>query len=122
MDWRYKVQLAVGFGLAVTVLAYTLREPISALDDWGYLGAFIINGISSATVILPAPGAAVIAIMAQDLHPFLVGLAAGLGGAIGGSTAYIAGLVASSKPRRNQRHRRLRGFMKRLGGPVIFVG
>ena len=122
MDWRYKVQVAVGFCLAVTVLAFALRERISTLGDWGYLGAFIINGISNATVILPAPGGAVIAIMAQDFNPFLVGLAAGLGGTIGGSTAYFAGFVASGIPRRRQRHRRLQGFMKRLGGPVIFVG
>lgn len=121
MDWRYKVQITVGFCLAMIALTYLLRERISDLGDWGYLGAFVINGISNATIILPAPGGAVIAIMAQDFNPVLIGIASGLGGTIGGSTAYFAGLATSSNVRRSKWFRRLEQMMRRFGGLIIFV-
>ena len=121
MGWHYKVLLTIGFSLAIILATYLLRERISSLGNWGYLGAFIVNGISSATIILPAPGGAVIAIMAQDFNPLLIGIAAGLGGTIGGSTAYIAGLINSGRSRNTRWLRWLKRVMKRFGGIVIFT-
>jgi uncharacterized membrane protein YdjX (TVP38/TMEM64 family) len=121
VDWRYKVQLTIGFCLVIILATYLLRERISALGDWGYLGAFIINGISNATIVLPAPGGAVIAIMAQDFNPLLIGIAAGLGGTLGGSTAYIAGLINSGSARNTTWFRWLRRLMGSIGGIVIFT-
>ncbi len=121
MDWRYKVQLTIGICLAIILATYLLRERIYALGSWGYLGAFIINGISNATIVLPAPGGAVIAIMAKDFNPLLIGIAAGLGGTIGGSTAYIAGLINSGSARNTRWFRWLKRIMGRVGGIVIFT-
>jgi len=121
LDWRYKVQLTIGLCLAIILVTYLLREQISALGDWGYLGAFIVNGISNATIVLPAPGGMVIAIMAQDFNPLLIGIAAGFGGTLGGSTAYIAGLINSGSAQNTTWFRWLRRLMGSIGGLVIFI-
>lgn len=91
-----------------------------ALGKWGYLGAFLINGLSSATVVLPAPGGLLIAMMGRDFNPLLVGVAAGLGGTLGGSTAYLAGAVNGRAARESRWFRWLDGLMTRAGGAIIF--
>lgn len=117
---RYKIALTVGFCLSVVALTYDLEDNIAALGNWGYLGAFLINGIANATIVLPAPGGAVIAIMARDFNPLLIGIVAGAGGALGGSTAYLAGTAATHDMRRASWYVRLNRFMARFGGLVIF--
>ena len=72
IDWRYKIQLTIGICLVVTVPFYLLRDKIVGLEEWGYAGAFGINLVSSASIILPAPGAVLIAIMGQDFIPLLL--------------------------------------------------
>jgi len=120
MDWRYKAQLTVAFGLAIIVATYLLRGQIMALGHWGYLGAFVVNAISNATIILPAPGGAIIAIMAEGFNPLLIGVAAGLGGALGGATAYLAGVINGRAARRRRWFPWFQRVMGRFGGLIIF--
>lgn len=121
VDWRYKLQLTVAFCIAIIVPMYLLRERIAALGEWGYLGAFIINAISSATIILPAPGGAVIAIMAQKFNPVLIGICAGIGGTIGGASAYVVGAVNASSARGSRWFRWIERPMARFGALIIFL-
>ena len=121
IDWRYKVQLTVGFCLAIIIPMYVFRERMMTLGDWGYLGAFLINGLSSATIILPAPGGAVIAIMAQKFNPILIGICAGIGGSIGGASAYVAGAINTSSARRSRWFRWIERPMDRRGGLIVFL-
>jgi len=64
---------------------------VQRLGHWGYLGAFLISLIASATIILPAPGIVVIMAMGAALNPILLGVVAGLGSAVGELTGYAAG-------------------------------
>ena len=121
IDWRYKLQLTVGFCLLIMVPMYVFRERMMALGEWGYLGAFMINGISSASIILPAPGGAVIAIMAQKFNPILIGIAAGIGGSIGGASAYVVGAVNASGARKSRWFRWIDRGMARFGGLIVFT-
>lgn len=121
IDWRYKVLLTVGFALAMVGSMYLFRERILAMGNWGYLGAFIINGLSSATIIIPAPGGIIISIMAEDFNPILIGIAAGLGGTLGGLTAYLAGALNASRARRSRWFPWLQRLMRRLGNIIIFT-
>ncbi len=56
---------------------------VLALGHWGYLGAFLIGLISSATIILPAPGIALLIAMGTALDPLLLGVVAAAGSASG---------------------------------------
>jgi membrane protein YqaA with SNARE-associated domain len=66
-------------------------ELVLRLGRWGYLGAFLISLIASATIILPAPGIAVIIAMGAALDPILLGIVAGIGSAVGELSGYLAG-------------------------------
>ena len=121
IDWRYKIQLTIGICLAVTIPFYLLRDNIVGLEEWGYAGAFAINLVSSASIILPAPGAVLIAIMGQDFIPLFIGVAAGLGGTIGGSTAYLAGVLNASAARQKGWMNWLEWLMGRFGSGIIFI-
>lgn len=61
------------------------------VHTYGYLGVFLANLISSASVIFPLPGVLFVATLATVLNPFLVAVAGGLGAAIGEITAYLLG-------------------------------
>jgi membrane protein YqaA with SNARE-associated domain len=66
-------------------------EWVMGFGRWGYLGAFLISLVASATIILPAPGIAVIMAMGAALDPVLLGIVAGIGSAFGELSGYIAG-------------------------------
>lgn len=66
-------------------------EWILATGNWGYLGAGAISFLSSATVILPAPGLAVVFSMGGVLNPVVLGIVAGVGSGLGELSGYVAG-------------------------------
>jgi len=61
------------------------------VSQWGYIGIFLMQVISSSTVLLPLPGIAIIFVYGTILNPLLVGIFAGLGAAIGELTGYAVG-------------------------------
>lgn len=63
----------------------------STVSAWGYLGVFVVSLIGNATIIFPAPAFAVIFAAGAFLNPWLVGIIAGAGSAIGELTGYVIG-------------------------------
>ena len=61
------------------------------VNTFGYLGVFIASILGSATVILPTPLFLLIFFAGGVLNPFLVGIIAGVGSAIGELIAYAVG-------------------------------
>ena len=98
-----------------------LRDTIAQLGSWGYLGAFFINGISSASVVLPAPGGAIVLLMASDYNPLLLGASAGLGGAIGSFTAYMVGAHARHGLQQRRFYSLAHRLMHRFGFVVLLL-
>ncbi len=87
-----------GLGITIIVLICVVSfwlalNPVwvQRFGHWGYVGAFVISLIASATIILPAPGIVVIIAMSAALDPILLGIVAGVGSAIGELTGYAAG-------------------------------
>ena len=97
------------------------RSAITELGDWGYLGAFIINGVSSASVLLPTPGFAVIVAMARDFDPLWLGVAAGAGATFGELGGYWLGVVGRRPLEKTNAYHWARRHIARLGGAVPFV-
>jgi len=117
--------LRIGVFLLLTSLILAISLVISPLvqdlGSWGYVGAFIINAVSSATVILPSAGIAATLVMARDFDPILLGIAAGLGGTIGELTAYALGHY-SRKPLEKIRANRYADWaMEHFCGGVLFA-
>ena len=96
---------------------------VLALGHWGYLGAFLIGLISSATIILPAPGIALLIAMGTALDPLLLGVVAAAGSAVGELTGYFAGATgAALVPEERRAHfERIHFFTGKYGAAVILV-
>jgi membrane protein YqaA with SNARE-associated domain len=90
--WRLVASILVI--LLITVASFWLAlNPawVMGFGTWGYVGAFVISLIASATIILPAPGIAVVIAMGTALDPVLLGIMAGIGSAVGELSGYLAG-------------------------------
>ena len=107
--------------LGVTASIFIFRDRVSNLAGYGYLGAFLISLLSSATIILPIPGLALIFALGAAYDPFLVGLAAGAGSTLGEITGYMAGYSGQIVLKNNKTYLRMERWMKRRGSIVIFV-
>lgn len=64
----------------------------SLMETYGYLGLFLINLISSATIIFPLPASVFVFASGAFLNPFLVGLSSALGCTLGEVTGYAVGI------------------------------
>lgn len=106
--------LTVLFAAAITIASVWILfhpELLSRFRNWGYLGAFVINIIASATLILPVPGVALVLAMSTQLNPWVLCIVSGVGSAIGELTGYFAGATGqrlipdSQRPTMERLHR-----------------
>ncbi len=107
--------------LGITAAIFVFRGRVANLAAYGYLGAFLISLLSSATIILPIPGIAVIFALGATYDPYLIGLAAGTGSALGELSGYMAGYSGQGVFKKSKTYLRMEGWMKRRGSLVIFV-
>ena len=114
--------LALFAVVGVTLFFYSMRDRVEEFQEWGYPGVFLIALLANATVLLPAPGVAVIYAMgALFSNPFGVGLAAGLGGTIGELSGYLAGFSGQAIVERMDVYNRVKPWVDRYGGWAILV-
>lgn len=110
------------FGVvAITVFVFSIRERVGQFAGLGYPGIFLIALLANATVLLPAPGVAVIYAMGAIFNPFAVGLAAGAGGAIGELSGYLAGFSGQAVVERTDIYNRIKPWVDKYGGWAILV-
>ena len=110
--------------LAIVVGAFwlgTKRELVQRFSQWGYLSSFLISLIGSATVILPAPGLALILALGAHLNPVLLGVVAGFGSGLGELSGYLAGKAGRNLVSRQGRFNSILHHMTtRYTSPVLF--
>jgi len=83
--------LEIAFAVAIVALVLYFSSDIAALSKYGYLGAFLIAMLSSATLFFPAPGWAAVIGLSTVFNPVLLGVVTGIGSALGELTGYVAG-------------------------------
>lgn len=109
-------------GIVISVGLFAYRDSVAKLGNYGYLGAFVISLVSSATVFLPAPGIVVLVAIGATLNPVLVGLVGAAGAIIGEMTGFMVGYGSHEVIEHKTRlHERMEAFMKRWGGWAIFL-
>ena len=121
---KYILLLIVGVMamLLVSILIQRPDDPKEYLTTTGYLGVFLMGIIGSASPVWPLPGSWAAFIAAGlGLNPFLLGLAAGFGEPIGELSGYTAGYGGQIALRRFKRYQQIENWMKKYGGPTIFV-
>ena len=97
------------------------RDHIEHLAVYGYPANFLVNLLSSATVVLPAPSLAIVFVTGAVLNPFGVGIAAGLGAGLGEMTGYLAGVSGQGILDERPLYQRLQKWIKKRGMLVIFI-
>lgn len=101
-----------------------LNADEARVEQFGLIGAFVISLTSSATVVLPAPGILIILSMAEIIDPWRLGIVTGIGGGLGGGTAYLAGALGRNAMGESSRiKQRMTDLFNSKWGPVLlFLG
>ncbi|MBL8098190.1 MAG: VTT domain-containing protein [Anaerolineales bacterium] len=107
--------------IGITVYIYSIRDRVEEFTQYGYFGIFLIMLLANATVILPAPGVAVVFAMGSVFNPLGVAFAAGAGGTIGELTGYLAGFSGQAVVENTQIYNRIMPWIKKYGAWVILV-
>jgi len=123
---RLGVLIAV---IAISVAVFLLRNEVEMLRRFGYPGIFVVNLLGSATIVLPAPGLAIVIAMAAlksqagelVFNPFWIGIAAGLGAALGEMSGYAAGFSGQAIIENTKWYDRIHCFTERYGVLTIIV-
>lgn len=113
--------LAITAVIGITVYIYSVRERVDDFAEYGYPGIFLIALMANATVLLPAPGVAVVFAMGSILNPLGVALAAGTGGALGELSGYLAGFSGQAVVERTDVYNKISPWIEKYGGWTILV-
>jgi membrane protein YqaA with SNARE-associated domain len=113
---------------AFAVMAWLTSDPGRRASVEGLLGSptglvllFGLSALSTATLILPAPGLVLTAMAGAAGEPLVVGLVAGLGQAVGELTGYAAGSSGRTLLPSSAAADRIIDWLRRWGGAMIFV-
>jgi membrane protein DedA with SNARE-associated domain len=107
--------------VGISVFIFSIRERVQEFAGFGYPGIFLIALLANATVLLPAPGVAVVFAMGNLFNPLAVGLAAGTGGALGELSGYLAGFSGQAIVERADAYARIQPWIQRYGRWAILV-
>ncbi|MBL8103080.1 MAG: VTT domain-containing protein [Anaerolineales bacterium] len=113
--------LAVLAVVGITVYIYSIRDRVDEFAAYGYPGIFLVMLLANATVILPAPGVAVVFAMGSVFNPMGVALAGGLGGALGELTGYLAGFSGQAVVEKTEIYNRILPWIQKYGAWMILV-
>jgi len=113
--------LAILVVIALTVFIYSIRDEAEELAVYGYPGIFLLSFLTNATVLLPAPGIAVVFAMGAIFNPFYIALAAGAGGALGELSGYLAGFSGQAVIEQTNIYERFHGWIERNGFPAVLI-
>ena len=122
---NYLSLLILLFVLAIAVGLFVFfqcnPEKVEKFESLGYIGAFLISMVTTATVILPSPGAVALFSLGATFNPLLVGLAAGVGGGIGEMPSYLAGYSGRGIWQINWSFQNAGAWLQRWGSALGFV-
>jgi membrane protein YqaA with SNARE-associated domain len=109
------------YAVIITIICAFLFSSFPFLKDFGYIGAFLISLISSASLFFPVPGFVIVFSMGAFLDPILLGIAAGIGSGLGELTGYMAGLSGKKIVAKNSLYKRHKKEIEKYGEFAIFV-
>jgi membrane protein DedA with SNARE-associated domain len=113
--------LALLVVVALSIFAFIVRDRAGELAVYGYPGIFVLSFLAYATVLLPAPGVAVVFTMGSIFNPFGVALAAGTGAALGELSGYLAGFSGQAVIERVDIYDRLSAWVQKNGSLTILL-
>ncbi len=118
--WR---SLAILGAMSITIILYLTvgQEQIQRLQEYGYIGIFLISLIGNATIALPIPSLFFTFVGAATFNWIIVGFVSGIGEALGESTGYLAGYGGSAMIENQALYKQMQQWMYKHGLLTIFV-
>ena len=107
--------------VAISYLIFTIRDQAPRLAAYGYPGIFLISVLANATIIVPAPGIAIVFAMGSVFNPAVVGLVAGAGAALGELSGYAAGVSGQGVAEQTHVYQRIYPLMQKYGAWTTFL-
>ena len=98
--------------IALIIILFVFRNQLQKLQEFGYLGIFLISIAANATIIIPLPGVAITTAMGAVFHPLGVALASGLGASLGELSGYLAGFSGQGIAERSEKYQQLIRWME----------
>ncbi len=129
-DWLHRhpkvIQVTVWTVVVASMITGAVLFFTGRLDPEGvgYTGAFVINLVGSASIVIPVPGLAAVcaaAAPAVGLNVVALGLVGGIGSTIGELTGYLAGYGGQSFVQRSRHYQRVHNLVIRRGALALFV-
>jgi membrane protein YqaA with SNARE-associated domain len=112
--------------MAAAIVLYD--EQVKDMQQYGYVGAFLISILGGATIIIPVPMLAIVFALGGVMpYPWLVAISAALGELVGALTIYMTGhgagrAISSSKHGKIQKaYERMLDLMERRGAITLFA-
>jgi uncharacterized membrane protein YdjX (TVP38/TMEM64 family) len=99
--------------VALIVLLFMFRHQVRRLQQYGYVGIFLISIAANATIVIPMPGIALTTAMGAIFNPLGVAIAAGSGAAIGELSGYLAGFSGQAVVERVAFYENLTNWMRK---------
>jgi membrane protein YqaA with SNARE-associated domain len=109
------------FVVAISIFIFSIRDQIQDLENYGYIGIFVISFLAYATVILPAPGVAIVFSMGAVFNPLIVALVAGMGASLGELVGYLAGFGSQPAIERLKIYDQMVIWLKKYGSVIILL-
>ncbi|HUI87820.1 MAG TPA: VTT domain-containing protein [Anaerolineales bacterium] len=107
--------------IGISAYIFMIRDQAAKFALYGYPGIFLISILANGTILLPAPGIAIVFAMGGVFNPLIVGLVAGAGAAIGELSGYLAGFSGQVVAERTTVYRRIERWMQGYGPLTIFI-
>jgi membrane protein YqaA with SNARE-associated domain len=99
--------------VALIVVLIIFRDQVKKLEDYGYVGIFLLSIAANATIIIPLPGVAFTTAMGAVFNPLGVAVAAGLGASIGELSGYLTGFSGQGVIERAALYNKLTVWMQK---------
>ncbi len=105
------------------ILQSQFRVSLKEYDFLAYLIVFAVTFLASCTIVLPAPGAAIVITAASIWNPIIVAMVASVGSTLGEITGYYAGYIGEKIIINEQQlaYKRAVSWMSRYGIWTVFV-
>jgi uncharacterized membrane protein YdjX (TVP38/TMEM64 family) len=109
--------------ITVSLFLYFQQNPekVEELENYGYLGAFLIALISTASIFLPTPGFLILVALGAAFNPIFIGLVSSVGATLGEITGYILGHSGRGVIKSSKTFSRAEAWMKRRGFWAVFL-
>jgi len=108
--------------IAISVLIVVFNKEIRNLQEYGYIGIFLIMFLGNATVLIPVPILAPLNILLGGVftNPLLLGITIGVASSLGELVGYLAGYSGSGIVKSSKIYKKAEAKILKYGLWAIF--